>query len=380
MTRPMRVTLFTPSLEQGGTERQLSELLTRFDRARVEASLVLCEDKVHFDDAARAVETRCIHAPVFPTPGSMRSLRDALRELRPDVVHVWRAWASIAGRFAARDAGVARVIASVRRPRMPLDEALGERFARKGADHHVTNSRGIRDELIDRARIAPEDVSVIENGVDLARFRPVTPEARAEARRALGLQGTRVLVVPARISPEKNQLGLLGALSLLRRDGALPAGLEVVFLGRDSLPLYGRRVRAEIALRGLRDLVRLVPAVQDPERWIAAADLTAVPSHFEGLSNAVVESLASGVPCLVTREANADALVRDGTDGAEARSPSPEDLAAALGALLRRDDVALHDLGAAGRAHAEARFGVAAMVRRFEDLYARVLDAPRRSG
>jgi hypothetical protein len=37
MTRPMRVTLFTPSLEQGGTERQLSELLTRFDRARVEA-------------------------------------------------------------------------------------------------------------------------------------------------------------------------------------------------------------------------------------------------------------------------------------------------------------------------------------------------------
>jgi glycosyltransferase involved in cell wall biosynthesis len=189
-----------------------------------------------------------------------------------------------------------------------------------------------------------------------------------------------VLVVPARISPEKNQLGLLGALSLLRRDGALPAGLEVVFLGRDSLPLYGRRVRAEIALRGLRDLVRLVPAVQDPERWIAAADLTAVPSHFEGLSNAVVESLASGVPCLVTREANADALVRDGTDGAEARSPSPEDLAAALGALLRRDDVALHDLGAAGRAHAEARFGVAAMVRRFEDLYARVLDAPRRSG
>lgn len=380
MTRPMRVTLFTPSLEQGGTERQLSELLTRFDPARVQASLVICEEKVHFDEAARAVETRCIRAPVFPTPAAMGRLRDALRALRPDVVHVWRAWASIAGRFAARDAGAARVIASVRRPRMPLDEALGERFARRGADHHVTNSRGIRDELIARARLAPEDVSVIENGVDLDRFRPITAQARAEARGALGLRGRRVLVMPARISPEKNQLGLLGALSRLRREGALPAGLEVVLLGRDSLPLYGRRVRAEIALRGLGDVVRLVPAVHDPERWIAAADLTAVPSHFEGLSNAVVESLASGVPCLVTREANADALVRDGVDGAEAASPSPDDLAAALGPLLRRDDAALRALGTAGRAHAASRFGVAQMVRRFEDLYARVLDAPRRSG
>ncbi|MFO0629818.1 MAG: glycosyltransferase [Polyangiales bacterium] len=376
----MRVTLFTPSLEQGGTERQLSELLTRFDPARVQASLVICEDKVHFDEAARAVETRCIQAPVFPTPGAMRRLRDTLRTLRPDVVHVWRAWASIAGRFAARDAGVARVIASVRRPRMPLDEALGERFARRGADHHVTNSRGIRDELLTRARLAPEDVSVIENGVDLDRFRPIDAATRAEVRRALGLRGRRVMVVPARISPEKNQLGLLGALASLRRDGALPAGLEVVLLGRDSLPLYGRRVRAEIALRGLSEVVRLVPAVQDPERWIAAADLTAVPSHFEGLSNAVVESLASGVPCLVTREANADALVRDGIDGAESRSPAPDDLAAALRSLLVRDDDGLVALGAAGRAHATARFGVAQMVRRFEDLYARVLDAPRRSG
>lgn len=378
--RSVRVAIFTPSLEQGGTERQLSELLTRLDRARVTPSLVLGQNKVHFDEAARAVETRCIDAPVFPTPGSALRLRDALRELRPDVVHVWRAWASIAGRFPARWAGAARVIASVRRPRMPLDEVLGERFARGAADHHVTNSVGIRDELVARARIPADEISVIENGVDLERFRPVDRDRRDALRASLGLTGARVLLVPARISPEKNPLGLVAALAALRRDGALPERLEVVLLGRDSLLLFGRRLRAEISLRGMGDTVRLVSAVRDPERWIAAADYAAVPSHFEGLSNAVVESLASGVPCLVTREANADALVRDGLDGVVAADPSPAALAEALRRLFAASDGALEGMGREGRAHAEARFGVDRMVRRFEALYARVLDEPRRRG
>lgn len=377
---PIRVAIFTPSLEQGGTERQLSELLTRFDPAAVRASLVLCENKVHFADAAGAVERLCIDAPIFPTPGALLRLRDALRSLRPDIVHVWRAWASIGGRFPARWAGAARVIASVRRPRMPIDEVLGERFAQGAADHHVTNSRGILDELVARARIPAEAITVIENGVDLARFRPLPRVRRAELRESLGLRGERVLLVPARISPEKNHPALIAALARLRRDGALPEGLEVVLLGRDSLPLHGRRLRAEISLRGMSDLVRLVPAVQDPERWIAAADYTAVPSRFEGLSNAVIESLACGVPCAVTHEANADALVREGVDGVVARDPSPDALSEALARIIRADAPTLDAMGAAGRAHAEARFGVERMVRRVEALYARVLDEPRRRG
>lgn len=376
--RPIRVAIFTPSLEQGGTERQLNEILTRIDRARVEPSLVLCEDKVHFRDAAESVALRCIDAPVFPTPRAMARLTGALRELRPDVVHVWRAWASIAGRYAARWAGAARVIASVRRPRMPLDEALGERVARGAADHHVTNSAGIRDELVARARVPRDAITVIENGVDLARFRPRARGERAEIRAALGLGDAPLLVVPARISPEKNQLGLLGALARLRRARRLPPGLRVVLLGRDSLILYGRRVRVSIAAEGLGALVSMVPAVHDVERWIAAADYVAVPSHYEGLSNAVVETLASGVPCLVTREANADAVVRDGVDGVVAASPRPEDLAPALARLFEADGATRDAWGAAGRAHAASRFSVDGMVTRFEDLYARVLDAPRR--
>lgn len=376
--RPIRVAIFTPSLEQGGTERQLNEILTRIDRAKVTPSLILCEDKVHFRDAANSVELRCLRAPVFPTPRAMAGLTAALRDLQPDVVHVWRAWASIAGRYAARWAGAARVIASVRRPRMPLDEALGERLARGAADHHVTNSAGIRDELVARAKVPEDAITVIENGVDLARFHPVSRGERAALRAALGLSAAPLLVVPARISPEKNQLGLVSALGALRRAGRLPKDLRVVLLGRDSLILYGRRVKAEISRLGLRDAVEMVPAVHDVERWLAAADYVAVPSHYEGLSNAVVESLSSGVPCLVTRAANADAVVRDGVDGVVAASPEPDDLASALARLFEVSDETRARYGASGRDHAEARFSVDGMVSRFEALYARVLDAPRR--
>lgn len=369
---PIRVAYFIHSLEQGGAERQLCELIAGIDRARFSPSLVLGDRRGHFG-ADLAAPRVFIDDPYFPTPVGAAKLLGALRGLKPEVVHVWKSWESIVGRVVASRLPGVKVVASVRRPRLPPAMRWGERLTAGYADLHVVNSYGIRDELVRDAHLDPERVEVVESGVDLARFAPLDPAVKVAERRRWGAAEGPLLVAPGRLSPEKNQLHVVRALARLKRAGALPAGTRAVFAGRDSLPLYGRRVKLEARALGLGDVARFVGAVDDVPSLLGSADLALLPSHFEGLSSAAVESLACATPVLLTREANADALVNDGVEGFESPSPSVDDLAAALARALATPAPARAAMGQRGRAHAEARFDRRRMISAMGSLYERLV-------
>lgn len=363
----IRVTYFINSLEQGGAERQLLELIAGLDRARFAPSLIVCTRRG--DLSPPPVDaTVSLDDPLFPTPWGAAQLASALRHLRPDILHTTKGLENVVGRVVARAVGVPHVIGSVRCPTLTAREALGERATWRLADAQVVNSVGIRDELL-RLGVSASTIAVIENGVDLTRFTPLDDHARRTARAAHGLHDGPLLVHVGRLSPEKNQRGVIAALARLR----LPRDLQVVFAGRDSLPLYGRAVKARARLLGVADRCRFPGAVRDIERLVAAADATLLPSHYEGLPNAVIESLACAVPAVVTPAANVDAIVTDGEDGIVARGPDPDALALALARTLTLPSSTRRAMGALGRARALERFALSRMVRRTEALYDRVL-------
>ncbi len=380
MCAQARVTYFINSLEQGGAEGQLYALIAGLDRKRYACSLVVCTRKGASTENLDLVDYHSLDSPVFPTPGGVARLTAVLRDWRPDVVHAYKGWENLVGRVAARRAGVPVVVGSVRRPRLPRLECLGEALTWRMTDAVMVNSVGIRDELVRDARVPTDRVSVIENGVDLRRFAPFAESQRIALRAAHGMTGTLTLVTPARISPEKNQLAILRAMGRLARNRSLPDNVRLVMAGRDSLPMYGRAVKLAARIHGIADRVTFAGAVSRIQDLVAASDGVLLPSRFEGLPNAVIEAMACGVPVMVSREANADRLVEDGVHGLVARTPDVDGITEVLERYLTLDESRRQAMGARGRSRAVERYGVARMVAETAAVYERLLGRASAAG
>lgn len=376
MAEPVRVAYFINSLEQGGAERQLVELIRALDPTRFEPHLIVCKDQDQIGLELRHGSVTSLDAPLFPTPISAAQLSAALMRIRPHILHTYMGWENIVGRLAARASGVPRVVGSVRSTRLPRTQIVAESLTRGAVDAIIVNSVGIRDELVSRARLDAATINVVENGVDLVRFRPADPQRRGELRRRFDVEGRRLIVVPGRVSAEKNQLSILRAMAAMRRRGTLGPEVLLVLAGRSSLITYGNLVRASIAVAGLREQVRALGVVRNIEDLLAAADAVLLPSHFEGLPNAVIEAMACGVPAIVSPAANNDALIRDGVEGVVTGGTGPEAICASLERFLALDEAARRAMGEAGVVHARRRFSVQRMAASTVAVYERL--HPRR--
>jgi glycosyltransferase involved in cell wall biosynthesis len=249
------------------------------------------------------------------------------------------------------------VLTSVRN-RFQLPLYLAAELVLQGKSARVlTNSRGIEDELIAWARVAPHRIQIIHNFVDLDQFRPPTPAEREAARAHHGFApGELVLLLPGRLAMQKHQLGLGVALALLRRAGALPPNVRLVLAGRRRDRLYSRAVPPAMRLLGLGDHVTYLEPVKDMRRLYHAADVLVMPSLFEGMPNAVLEGHACGLPAVVSHAANRDGIVIDGETGFEAPTLDPPGLARALARIIAVGEDERRRMGERGRAHVAARF------------------------
>lgn len=377
MPERVRVLFFIPSLEQGGAERQVAELVRGLDLDRYEPHLAVCNETDQLGYALPFASRSALDAPSGPEPRTLPRLVSVIRRLRPDLVHSYLGHQNIYGRVAVRLAGVGRAVGSVRCTQLPTQYIRQEMLTSRLSHGLIVNSVAIREELVRRAWLDGSRIDVVENGVDAARFCPLSPDERASERRRFGMDGTTVLV-PGRICAQKNQVSVVRALARMRKAGSLPPDLRVVFAGRqEDSTRYGLLLRAALGAYRMNDVVRFVGVVRDVERLMGAADAMLLPSRYEGLPNVVLESMACACPAIVSAPANADALVQEGREGVELGDPAPSAIAAALGRFLGTTAAERAAMGAAGRRHVTERFTVGRMVARTADVYERVLRGPR---
>lgn len=190
----------------------------------------------------------------------------------------------------------------------------------------VANSALVARELRAHLNLPESRIRVIENGVDLARFRPPSPDERTAARNALGIAPDAPLV--AFVGSGFERKGAFVLAEALKRPEA--RGIHAVIAGADRTL---DRLRREAASTPLAGRVTVLGGVSDVHPVLAAADLLALPSLYDPMPNAALEALAAGLPVLVTPDTGiADAVGETGAGLVVSRDP--DDVAAALARIL----------------------------------------------
>jgi len=361
---------YTDSRELGGAELSLLMLIEGLDRAAWEPTLLLDDDPGADPLAARARELGIATRRLPPMPlglaGGRRAARLArrLRAERPAVFHATLSW-PLAAKWALAAAVMARVrtVATVQLiPEFELERSSFWQLRALGAgvDRYVGVSRDVADELVARFRYPAAKVEVVYNAVRLERFEDPPPAGLRE-QLELG-RGLPVVLTCARLDEQK------GHDVLLRAAARLP-GVAFAFAGEGP---ERARLEALAAELGVADRVLFLGYRTDIPQLLAACDVFALPSLYEGSSLAVLEAMAARRAVVSSAIGGTDELIDDGEDGILVAPGEVEPLAAALRELLA-DDARRGALGQRARARVEAEFTPAAMRGRIVAIYEELL-------
>jgi glycosyltransferase involved in cell wall biosynthesis len=278
-------------------------------------------------------------APWLLYAAAARAVAAMLREgWRPDVIDAHYLYPDgVAAVWLGRRFGLPVVLTArgsdvTQLPGYRIPRALIIRAARKAAAI-ITVSRGLA-EALEALGVAPDKLTVLRNGVDLAMFPPQDQEA---CRARLGAGGRIAVSVGGLIARKGHDL-TIGALALL-------PGWQLLIAGEGP----ERGVLAALAQRlGVADRVTLLGSVPHTElaALYGAADLSVLSSAREGWANVLLESMACGTPVVASPIPGNDEVVQGGASGviAAARTPAAiADAIAVLGAALpAREDVAAY--------------------------------------
>jgi glycosyltransferase involved in cell wall biosynthesis len=308
---PLRVMAVINGLGTGGAERSLAEILPGLRKRGIEVQVVCSyrrERGVEIQVVAGGFRVTYLERSSYL--GRWRELRRLIRSERPDLVHTTIIESDILGRLAAAGSGVPVVTSlvntsydsarladpSVRRHRLELVRIVDGFTARHltSAFHAITQA--VATDAVRALRISPARVTVFGRGRDLTRLGQVTPERRAEVRQRLGLDPNDVAVIAVgRQEFQKGHHVLVDAAASLH---ATFPRLRVIIAGREGSETG--RIRHRITELGLEDVVWQLGHRDDVPDLLAASDVFAFPSRFEGLGGSLLEALALGLPCVVS--------------------------------------------------------------------------------
>ncbi len=302
------------------------------------------------------------------------------RQMKPAIVHTRNlgaleaqvpAWlAGVRGRVHGEHGRDAADVNGTNRAHIAM-----RRFYRPFVQQHIALGQELARYARQRIGVSAGRLNTIYNGVDIQRFSP--PASRSPIAGCPFSGGNFWLAgTVGRMQTVKAQPLLAKAfVRALELQPALRATLRLAMVG-------GGELRAECAAileaAGVADLAWLPGERSDVPDVMQGLDCFVLPSLAEGISNTILEAMATALPVLATQVgANAE-LVQDGRTGLIVPAGNVEALAEGI-MRMAADPVSARTMGARGREVVENRFSLNAMVAAYEAVYERVLGHQPRS-
>jgi glycosyltransferase involved in cell wall biosynthesis len=313
----MNVLIVMSTLEAGGLETYVVNLLSVLDRTRFRVTVVTTLRRGGWhQDALRRLGVDTLFCPnPYSQIGYLRAVRRIIRERAVDVVCDFRGAFAAPTLWAARRERVRSRVVMWRSTRLgfrpsaarTLYYGLIHRCTRAWATRIIGNTRRVLDAHYpgweEDARFA-----VVYNGVDLSRFRP--DRCGDAVRRELDIPADRVVIGHVgRFHVSKNHPTLLAAFAALRRQ--VPAVQLLLVGGGEGRPDIEQTIR-ELGIEGS---VTLAGPRRDVPDLLSAMDVFFFPSRYEGMPNALIEAMACGRTFVASRIPEIVEILPDGLQG-----------------------------------------------------------------
>jgi glycosyltransferase involved in cell wall biosynthesis len=365
----MRVAQMIDNLEWGGAQKMLVQLSGKLSERGIQVTLVSLYPpdgspfRQQILDAGLRVETFA-GAGLFDLARLSR-LEGWLRAEKFDLLQTYLTYANILGALAGRLAGIP-VVASLRSAGLdpqhyhPLRYNLESWLLRHAAERVLVNGYSIAE--AHRPRLGGTPIDVIPNAISLPGR--LTAQERAQVRQEwMGTDSLHrpVLISVGRLVAPKGYSDLIQAFETVTH--SFPQACLWIVGGGDLLP----DLQAQVHSLGLEEHVRLTGPRQDVPRLLAAADVYVNASHWEGMSVAILEALAAGLPVIATRVGDAGRIITPLT-GRLVPPQRPDLLAEAMLELLRQPQ-RWDEMGAAGRELVGREYNLEKWTDCFVDLY-----------
>jgi sugar transferase (PEP-CTERM/EpsH1 system associated) len=310
-------------------------------------------------------EVHELHKPPGNSLLFILKLVRALKQLAPDVVHT-RNWGGTDGIIAARLAGIRSVIQGEHGWDMNDPSGLNRRRvkARKFLSSWVKEFTCVSKDMkkwLEKTIGVRRPITQIYNGIDIRVYYPAN--GYSQIRNELAIPDESFVIgTVGRLDPIKDHPTLFQAVEKARENhnnlrllvvGDGPERIRLEKIAPESVYFLGNRTDIPDVLRAL--------------------DLFVLNSLNEGISNTILEAMASGLPVVVTSVGGNPELVQNGKTGRLVSPGDSDDLASAMYAYIKNPDTcATH--GKAGRIRAEKHFRIEQMVENYEAVYRRVAD------
>lgn len=372
MTAPPLIAHVVYHFGTGGMENGVVNLINHLPEGRFRHAIVSLTDHTDFRRRIRRNDVSFHDLDKRPGHdlGWYRRLAAVLRALDPVIVHT-RNLNALEAQFVAAWLGVpGRVHGEHGRDVFDLAGRnwkynLLRRAARPLVHRYIAVSRDLAGWLTDTVGVKPQRVTQIYNGVDSARFRPRAAERPAIAPPGF-LDGARLVIGSAgRLVAVKDYPTLMRAFIRLHGMAPEPQGLRLVLIG-DGPERAACQQMLEDA--GLARQAWFAGNRDDVPDLMRLLDLFVLPSLGEGISNTILEAMATGLPVVASRVGGNPELVEPGLTGSLFDAGDAEALARLL-LVYAQDDARRQREGAAARARVEREFSLTRMAAAYQAIY-----------
>ncbi|HEY6720579.1 MAG TPA: TIGR03088 family PEP-CTERM/XrtA system glycosyltransferase [Burkholderiales bacterium] len=369
-------------LDVGGLENGLVNLINRIPAERYRHAIICLTDYSDFRQRIMRsdVPVFALNKPPGNSPVTHFKLWRLLKQLRPDIVHT-RNLGALEGALPAALAGVPIRIHSEHGHDVGDLGGSNRKYqwvrrALKPFVHqYIALSKDLERYLREKVHVPAARIAQLYNGVDTELFHPARGGREPLPRAGFAGPDQFVIGTVGRMQAVKDPVTL--ARAFVRLLHMVPEGarrLRLVMVGDGPLK---EQVRSVIEEAGATDVVWLAGERDDVPRIMRGLDLFVLPSISEGVSNTVLEAMASGLPVLATRVGGNPELIEADVTGTLVPRDDAESMARAMRAYAESAGLCTSQ-GSDARRAVERRFGMQAMVNAYIAIYDKMLASTTR--